>query len=98
MKSRYNPDLWGQRRPGYFFQQVKSLVILDLGKPHMEDVVESFKRYNTECKIIHGFMTPLLQFTDTHINKRFILVITCLGGQFKISCSSEILKILKLSK
>ena len=38
-------------------------------KSHLEDVVESFKPCNTDCKIIDGDMNQLLQFIDTHIKK-----------------------------
>lgn len=43
--------------------------ILHFAKSHLEDVVESFKPCNTDCKIIDGDMNQLLQFIDTHIKK-----------------------------
>ena len=44
---------------------------MDPAKSHLGDVPEFFTRYNTECKIIDGGMTPLLQLIDTHVNKPF---------------------------
>ena len=44
---------------------------MDSMNSHLEDVVETFKCYNTECEIIDGGMTPLIQFIDTHVNKPF---------------------------
>ena len=54
-----------------FFQQVKSLLIMDSVKSHLEYAVDSFKRHKTQCKTIDGSMTPYLQFIDTHVNKPF---------------------------
>lgn len=45
--------------------------ILDLdhgfAKSHLEDVVESFRRYIIEYKTIDGGITPLLQFIDINM-------------------------------
>ena len=57
-----------EKKAGVFFL-VKSLLIIDSPKSHLEDEVESLKSYNTECQIIHGGMIALLQFFDTHVNK-----------------------------
>ena len=41
-------------------------------KYHLGDEVEqAFTDVNSSIKIIHGGMTPLLQFLDTHVNKPF---------------------------
>ena len=39
--------------------------------PTISPFLRTFMRYNTECKIIDGGMTPLIQFIDTHVNKPF---------------------------
>ena len=70
MKDLYADKLW-KHRPGCFFQQLKSLLIMDSAKSHLVDVPDHFKGYNTEVKIINAGMTPLLQFIDIHINKSF---------------------------
>ena len=75
MKSIFMIDLYADKlwkhRPGCFFQQLKSLLIMDSSKSHLVDVPDHFKGYNTEVKMINAGMTPLLQFIDTHINKSF---------------------------
>ena len=70
MRDLYGPELW-KNRPGCFFQQPKSLLIMDSAKSHLGDVPEFLTRYNTECKFIDVGMTPFLQFLDTHVNKPF---------------------------
>ena len=41
-------------------------------KSHLGDEVEkAFSDVNSDVDIIHGGMTPLLQFLDTHVNKPF---------------------------
>ena len=45
---------------------------MDSAKSHLGDEVEqAFTDVNSSIKIIHGGMTPLLQFLDTHVNKPF---------------------------
>ena len=45
---------------------------MDSAKSHLGDEVEqAFSHLNSNIKIIHGGMTPLLQFLDTHVNKPF---------------------------
>ena len=45
---------------------------MDSAKSHPGDEVElAFTDVNSSIKIIHGGMTPLLQFLDTHVNKPF---------------------------
>ena len=87
MQDRYGPELW-RNRAGCFFQQSKSLLIMDSAKSHLGDVPEFFKRYNTECKIIDGGMTPLLQFIDTHINKPFKDILKERWAEW-IACGTE---------
>ena len=53
------------------FQQVRSLLIMDSVKSHLENVIELLKRYNKEYKIIDGDVIPFLQFMDTDLNKPF---------------------------
>ena len=45
---------------------------MDSAKSHLGDEVEQeFTDVNNSIKIIHGGMTPSLQFLDTHVNKPF---------------------------
>ena len=45
---------------------------MDSAKNHLGDKVEqAFTDVDSSIKIIHGRMTPLLQFLDTHVNKLF---------------------------
>ena len=45
---------------------------MDSAKIHLVDEVEqAFTDVNNSIKIIHGGMTPSLQFLDTHVNKSF---------------------------
>ena len=63
--------IW-KRRPGWFFNTGKSILLMDSAKSHLGDEVEQeFTDVNSSIKIIHGGMTPLLQFLDTHVNKPF---------------------------
>ena len=75
IEGRHNEEKYYARtvknRPACFFQQPKSLLIMDSAKSHLGDVPEVFTRYNTECKIIDVGMIPLLQFLDAHVNKPF---------------------------
>ena len=43
-----------EKGSGCFLQQVKSLLIMDYARSYLQDAIESFKRYNTECKRING--------------------------------------------
>ena len=70
MKDSYAQELW-KRGPGCFLKQLWSLLIMDSAKSYLGDVPDSFTKCNTECNIIDGGMTPLLQLIDTHINKSF---------------------------
>ena len=61
-----------KRRPGGFFNTGKSIWVMGSAKSHLGDEVEqAFTDVNSSIKIIHGGMTPLLQFLDTHVNKLF---------------------------
>ena len=42
---------------------------MDFAKSHLEDLIDSFKCYKTECKIIDRGVTPLIQFIDTYVSK-----------------------------
>ena len=71
MKETYVKRIW-KRRPGGFFNTGKSILLMDSAKSHLGDEVEqAFTDVNSSIKIIHGGMTPLLQFLDTHVNKPF---------------------------
>ena len=71
MKETYVKRIW-KRRPGGFFNTGKSILLMDSAKSHLGDEVEqAFTDVNSSIKIIHGGMTPLLQFLDTHVNKSF---------------------------
>ena len=64
-------DLW-RKRPGAFFQQPKSLLIMDTARADTtNEAAEALDGTNTKIEIIDGGMTPLLQFIDTHVNKPF---------------------------
>ena len=70
MLDKYNGMF--KKRPGCFFKQTKSLLVMDNAKSHMSDEVGSaFQNLETDVKYIYGGMTPLLQFSDTHVNKSF---------------------------
>ena len=71
MKETYVKRIW-KRRPYGFFNTGKSILLMDSAKSHLGDEVEqAFTDVNSSIKIIHGGMTPLLQFLDTHVNKPF---------------------------
>ena len=71
MKETYVKRIW-KRRPGGFFNTRKSILLMDCTKRHLGDEVEqAFTSVNSSIKIIHGGMTPLVQFLDTHVNKPF---------------------------
>ena len=55
------------------FNTGKSTLLMDSAKSHLGDEVEQgFTDVNNSIKIIHGGMTPLLQFLDTHVKKPFL--------------------------
>ena len=63
--------IW-KRRPGGFFNIGKPILLMDSAKSHLGDEVEkAFTDVNSSIKIIHGGMTPLLQFLNSHVNKPF---------------------------
>ena len=67
MKETYVKRIW-KRRPGRFFNTGKSILLMYSAKRHLGDEVEQvFTDVNSSIKIIHGGMTPLLQFLDTHV-------------------------------
>ena len=71
MKETYVKRIW-KRRPGGFFNAGKFILLMDSPKSHLGDEVEQvFTGVNSSINIIHGGMTPLVQFLDTHVNKPF---------------------------
>ena len=63
--------IW-KRRPDGFFNTGKSILLIDSAKSHLGNEVEqAFTDKNNSIKIIHGGITPLLQFLDIHVNKPF---------------------------
>ena len=61
-----------EKRPGGFFNAGRSILLMDSTKNHLGDEVEqTFTGVKSSIKIIHGGMTPLVQFQDTHVNKPF---------------------------
>ena len=65
MAKTYANDLW-RKRPGTYFQQPKSLLIMDSARAHTsKEATDALGGTNTTTEIIDGGMTPLLQFTDT---------------------------------
>ena len=61
-----------RKPPGAYFQQPKSLLIMDSARAHTsKEATDALGVTNTTAEIIDGGMTPLLQFIDTHINKPF---------------------------
>ena len=71
MKETYVKRIW-KRRPGGFFNAGKFILLMDSTKNHLGDEVEqTFTGVKSSIKIIHGGMTPLVQFRDTHVNKPF---------------------------
>ena len=52
--------------------QYREVHFINSAKSHLGDEVQqAFTDVNSSIKIIHGGMTPLLQFLDTHVNKPF---------------------------
>ena len=71
MKETYVKRIW-KRRQGGFFNTGKSILLIDSAKSHLGDEVEQvFTDVNSSMKMIHGGMTPLWQFLDTHVNNPF---------------------------
>ena len=60
--------IW-KRRSGGFSNTGKSISLMDFNLG--DEVGQTFTDVNSSIKIIHGGMTPLLQFVDTHIKKSF---------------------------
>ena len=71
LKETYVKRIW-KRRPGGFFNTGKSILLMNSAESHLGDEVEqAFTDVNSSINIIHGGMTPLLQFLDTHVNRPF---------------------------
>ena len=60
------------KRPGGFFNSLSTLLIMDSATSHATEAVRNrLGEKRIDPKIIHGGLTPLIQFLDTHINKSF---------------------------
>ena len=63
--------IW-KRRPDGFFNTGKSILLIHSAKSRLGDEVEqAFTDQKGSIKIVHGRVTPLLQFLDIHVNKPF---------------------------
>ena len=59
-----------KNRPGCFFEQTKSLLIMDTARSHIGDAVGSaVQTLETDAKYIDDGMTQLLQFLAIKVNK-----------------------------
>ena len=68
MRGAYANHIW-KRRPVGFFHTEKSILLMNSAKIHSGHKVEHpFSGVNCSLNIIHGILTPLLQFIDTHVN------------------------------
>ena len=71
MKENYVNCIW-KRKPWRFFNNGKSILLMDSAKCYLvDDVEQTFLDINSIVKFIHGGKTPLLQFLHTHVNKPF---------------------------
>ena len=71
MAETYPNDLW-LKRPGSYFQQPKSLLMMDSARAQTSrKATYALGATNTTTEIIDSCMKPLLKFIDTHINKPF---------------------------
>ena len=60
--------IW-KRRAGGFFNTEKSILLIDSPKSHSgREVEQAFSGRKCSIKIIHGILTPLLLFLETHVN------------------------------
>ena len=60
------------KRPGGFFNSLSTLLIMDSATSHKTEAVkEQLTEKKIGAKIIHGGLTPLIQYLDTHVNKSF---------------------------
>ena len=66
MTGNFVNDIW-KRRTGGYFNNGKSIFILDSARSHLGEEVD----VNGTEKIIHDRMMSLLQFLDTHVKKPF---------------------------
>ena len=71
MLKNYIPKILSKRTGGYF-QRLSTLLILDSATSHTtEEVKAGLQEKKIDSKVIHGGLTPLLQYLDTHVNKSF---------------------------
>ena len=66
MKETLVNYIW-KRRAGGFFNTEKSILLIDSGHSGRE-VEQAFSGVKCSIKIIHGILTPLLLFLETHVN------------------------------
>ena len=60
------------KRPGGFFNSLSTLLIMDSATSHATEAVRNrLGEKRIDPKIIHGGLTPLIQYLDTHVNKSF---------------------------
>ena len=68
MKETLVNYIW-KRRAGGFFNTEKSILLIDSAKSHSgREVEQAFSGVKCSIKIIHGILTPLLLFLETHVN------------------------------
>ena len=68
MKETYVNHTWKRRSDGSFNTE-KSILLMDSAKSYPgHEIEQAFSVVNCSAKIIHGILTPLLQFLDTHVN------------------------------
>ena len=66
---------------------------MDSAKSHLGDEIEqAFTDKNSSINIIHGVMTPLLQFLDTHVNKPFKDIIKEKWGDWIVNEEAEFME------
>ena len=71
MSEEYIPKVL-VKRPGGFFKSLSTLLIMDSATSHTTNLVkEGLAENKIDEKIIHGGLTPLIQYLDTHVNKSF---------------------------
>ena len=68
MKETLVNYIW-KRRAGGFFNTEKFILLIDSAKSHSgREVEQAFSGVKCSIKIIHGILTPLLLFLETHVN------------------------------
>ena len=68
MKETFVNYIW-KKRAGGFFKIEKSILLIDSAKSHSgREVGHAFSDVKCSIKIIHGILTKLLLFLETHVN------------------------------